>query len=289
MTIQRRGFTLIELLVVIAIISILAAILFPVFATAREKARQTACTSNVKQLGLAFMQYQQDYDETWPNGGNIYHTGNGWAGEVYPYVKSLGSFVCPDDTSPNPVSSYGYNANNVIDSTVAISGGGYTPQGRNLAKYVMPAKTILLFEVKNNGAASGVAYKLDGQQYSTSGDVVISGTHYDGQSPAGRGHPSQQGQWELNGYNASNAMRPLQYVTGYTVNCTQDMYFASPDGVHSGGSVYLLADGHAKWMMPSTISPGWDSGTSTYCTPNSANSTALSVGCTNIAATYGIN
>ena len=64
---QRRGFTLIELLVVIAIIAILAAILFPVFAKAREKARQITCTSNEKQLGLAFLQYVQDYDETYPS------------------------------------------------------------------------------------------------------------------------------------------------------------------------------------------------------------------------------
>jgi prepilin-type N-terminal cleavage/methylation domain-containing protein/prepilin-type processing-associated H-X9-DG protein len=63
---QRRGFTLIELLVVIAIIAILAAILFPVFAQAREKARQTTCTSNLKQIGTAFMMYVQDYDETYP-------------------------------------------------------------------------------------------------------------------------------------------------------------------------------------------------------------------------------
>lgn len=63
---QRRGFTLIELLVVIAIIAILAAILFPVFAQAREKARQTTCVSNLKQIGTAFMMYVQDYDETYP-------------------------------------------------------------------------------------------------------------------------------------------------------------------------------------------------------------------------------
>src|ERR1700722_12582440 len=63
---KRRGFTLIELLVVIAIIAILAAILFPVFAQAREKARQIADTSNMKQLGLAFLQYQQDFDEHFP-------------------------------------------------------------------------------------------------------------------------------------------------------------------------------------------------------------------------------
>jgi len=63
---QARGFTLIELLVVIAIIAILAAIIFPVFAKAREKARATACVSNVKQLGMGWMMYVQDYDETYP-------------------------------------------------------------------------------------------------------------------------------------------------------------------------------------------------------------------------------
>src|ERR671916_3232132 len=68
---KRNGFTLIELLVVIAIIAILAAILFPVFAQAREKARQASCLSNVKQIGLAAMMYVQDYDETYPGGPGV--------------------------------------------------------------------------------------------------------------------------------------------------------------------------------------------------------------------------
>jgi len=93
---KRNGFTLIELLVVIAIIAILAAILFPVFAKAREKARQTTCASNLKQLALAVIQYTQDYDETPPCGmtlpvvaGNgYYYFGVGWGGQIYPYVKS---------------------------------------------------------------------------------------------------------------------------------------------------------------------------------------------------------
>jgi prepilin-type N-terminal cleavage/methylation domain-containing protein len=82
---RGNGFTLIELLVVIAIIAILAAILFPVFAAAREKARQTACSSNLKQLGLAFVQYTQDYDEQYPVGPAAFygsHWGNGWAGAI---------------------------------------------------------------------------------------------------------------------------------------------------------------------------------------------------------------
>jgi prepilin-type N-terminal cleavage/methylation domain-containing protein len=97
------GFTLIELLVVIAIIAILAAILFPVFAQAREKARMASCTSNLKQLGLAMMQYHQDYDEKYPswNWGDSYG-GRGeaismWHIAIFPYVKNTGVYTCPSD------------------------------------------------------------------------------------------------------------------------------------------------------------------------------------------------
>ncbi len=101
---RRSGFTLIELLVVIAIIAILAAILFPVFAKAREKARQTTCLSNMKQLGLGELQYVQDYDETYPttnngiNGGNAAGGGN-WGQQIYGYVKSTGAYICPDSVA----------------------------------------------------------------------------------------------------------------------------------------------------------------------------------------------
>jgi prepilin-type N-terminal cleavage/methylation domain-containing protein/prepilin-type processing-associated H-X9-DG protein len=96
---RRRGFTLIELLVVIAIIAILAAILFPVFARARENARRASCQSNMKQIGLAAMQYVQDYDEKYPLAQ--FGTGSGnasWAQVVQPYVKSTQLFKCPSNT-----------------------------------------------------------------------------------------------------------------------------------------------------------------------------------------------
>src|SRR5579883_1901400 len=94
-----RAFTLIELLVVIAIIALLAAILFPVFAKAREKARQASCLSNEKQIGLGILQYVQDYNEQFPCCVEYYNTPYagvyGWGGEIYPYVKSNAVFSCP--------------------------------------------------------------------------------------------------------------------------------------------------------------------------------------------------
>jgi prepilin-type N-terminal cleavage/methylation domain-containing protein/prepilin-type processing-associated H-X9-DG protein len=93
----QSAFTLIELLVVIAIIAILAAILFPVFAQAREKARQTTCLSNQKQLALGVLMYVQDYDETFPMSLYVQPPNNGFAvyDAVAPYLKNVGIFVCP--------------------------------------------------------------------------------------------------------------------------------------------------------------------------------------------------
>src|SRR5215470_4125331 len=105
-----RAFTLIELLVVIAIIAILAAILFPVFAQAREKARQTSCLSNTKQIGLGLIMYTQDYDETMPaafagvqpiNGGGIAVIT--YENQINPYIKNKQIFLCPSDGLPRTI------------------------------------------------------------------------------------------------------------------------------------------------------------------------------------------
>jgi prepilin-type N-terminal cleavage/methylation domain-containing protein/prepilin-type processing-associated H-X9-DG protein len=93
------GFTLIELLVVIAIITILPALLFPVFASAREKARQTTCSSNMKQIGLGIMQYVQDFDSEWPIGTEA--NGVNWRQVIQPYMKSPPVEVCPDNPKNN--------------------------------------------------------------------------------------------------------------------------------------------------------------------------------------------
>jgi len=106
--IRRKGFTLIELLVVIAIIAILAAILFPVFAQAREAARMTSCLSNMKQIGLALRMYSTDHDEVYPNiyqgwgvsGAPGSQEGWMWKNAIQPYIKNKGVFNCPS----NPVS-----------------------------------------------------------------------------------------------------------------------------------------------------------------------------------------
>ena len=114
---RRKGFTLIELLVVIAIIAILAAILFPVFARAREKARQTSCMSNLKQLGLALLAYTSDYDETfvfdeYAWGAGLYPTGVMtnplcWVARTSPYVKNTQIFRCPSGKGSLPLSYWG--------------------------------------------------------------------------------------------------------------------------------------------------------------------------------------
>lgn len=163
-----KAFTLIELLVVIAIIAILAAILFPVFAAAREKARQTTCASNLKQLGLGILQYTEDYDEYPPNGigyaastgagcnvlgygntWNLNRAGIGWGAQVYPYVKSTGVFSCPDDLNQPGQGvagiSYAYNQD-LYDKCVTDSAGDIASLFYPIGKWVAPSMTVLLVE-----------------------------------------------------------------------------------------------------------------------------------------------
>src|SRR5438045_2253444 len=140
-TTPRRGFTLIELLVVIAIIAILAAILFPVFAQARDKARQAVCLSNCKQLGTAIIMYTQDYDEVLPQGYNG-PSKNSWGKVTVPYVKNTDIFTCPSAPqiksrapSVNRLFTGGYGCNrNIMGANL----------GRALAEITDPAGTFAI-------------------------------------------------------------------------------------------------------------------------------------------------
>ena len=183
---RRRGFTLIELLVVIAIIAILAAILFPVFARARENARRSSCQSNLKQIGLGFMQYTQDYDERLPAAGTASNStlddaivSAGWRGYIsnplMPYIKSQQIWSCPSDPNNNqnqgvsgPVAdprfykvSYGYNYSG--------TGGGYAngmPSCSNsIAAMQRPSQFLLLWDSENRWADGTNFWPRDVTQY----------------------------------------------------------------------------------------------------------------------------
>lgn len=161
----ERGFTLIELLVVIAIIAVLAAILFPVFARARENARRASCQSNLKQIGLGIMQYAQDYDERLPgaaaNSGGVDR--QGWVlyttydtstytatfdvsrGAIYPYVKSAQVFICPSDTAGQQSGlSYSLNGCSTIPDTSPLVTSFAT--GKSLASFDDTARYLYLTE-----------------------------------------------------------------------------------------------------------------------------------------------
>ncbi|MDR3709830.1 MAG: DUF1559 domain-containing protein [Capsulimonadaceae bacterium] len=234
---NKRGFTLIELLVVIAIIAILAAILFPVFATAREKARQTTCASNLKQFGIAFIQYSQDYDETfpYPKQSNM-----GWDNTIYPYVKSSGVYLCPSDASVPPSTSgyfqvsYGFNQSWI---------------GEPISQATAPAMTVLMFEVAFDQTAIGSWWAGGGAVgngcYGNSNNIV-------GSVPAGSGFTTNVN-WPVYATGCLGGYVGSTYCPQFT-GANGGSFLPSPR--HSTGSNFLLSDGHVKWLNGTNVSPG---------------------------------
>ena len=249
----QRAFTLTELLVAIAIIAILAAILFPVFQKVRENARRTACMSNLKQVDLAVIQYQQDNEETFVHtelGGNIddaheYY----WGDMLQPYLKSWAVLHCPDSVqtmqfkasppSPSPYSqqwSYDYGINDIIDNSPKCSAGADDPTckhigvaGQSLAAVTTPAATVLI--------ADNAPDTMD------TGDGVVDTSN----DPAHLSHGRHEINWQLGHRDP----------THLTVNGKpQDGYPR-----HGGGFALVMADGHAKWRHRPLVNGSYGEGT----------------------------
>ena len=206
-----KAFTLIELLVVIAIIAILAAILFPVFARARENARRSSCQSNLKQIGLGILQYTQDYDENFPLAvsipGSVTPLPWGWADEIQPYLKNTQIYQCPSDpteqnTNPKSTgySDYWYNARLSCASDLPNPGGATPPNtyntAVNIAVLANASLTIMNGDGEtgtydtaafrtNGGANAGVKTDSTVQPNSSGGTgfaqaSVVAARHFDG-------------------------------------------------------------------------------------------------------------
>jgi prepilin-type N-terminal cleavage/methylation domain-containing protein/prepilin-type processing-associated H-X9-DG protein len=232
---RRAGFTLIELLVVIAIIAILAAILFPVFARARENARRTSCVSNLKQMGLGVAMYVQDNDGRYPMSSSTDGTGRRWPDYIFPYVKSAQIFVCPSVGS-NDVTARGLAWSASTGPTGQYFGYGYNYQylgnSRTPARpgfpftatdgvVTAPTQTVAIADTSGVGTTgTSGTYVIDPAQLVLNTDL----------SPRGSGRPSA-----TDGY----------YPTGSGVDVTRR---ALPAARHLEMVSVAFADGHAKAM-----------------------------------------
>jgi prepilin-type N-terminal cleavage/methylation domain-containing protein/prepilin-type processing-associated H-X9-DG protein len=247
---KRKGFTLIELLVVIAIIAILAAILFPVFAQAREKARAISCLSNEKQIGLAILQYTQDYDATYPMGMDAAWWDDSWQENVQPYIKSLDVFECPDD------------ANHVLPTADNWAGLGISYAANGLVQW----------NGSNNQMYGIIGWHIPGANpwiiNSTQGEasvnfpsdtVMLTEKHNTDVVKAGEeGNPTLWGPGSL--FTSFNWLDTdaAQEIPNGTLSQTA----AYPNGAngavsadHNQRANFLFVDGHVKSMIPYQTNP----------------------------------
>ncbi|MCW3062124.1 MAG: prepilin-type N-terminal cleavage/methylation domain [Capsulimonas sp.] len=240
---SRSGFTLIELLVVIAIIAILAAILFPVFAKAREKARQISCASNLKQLSIGMLQYTQDNDETFPLGNALFdgYDGVGWGGRIHTYLKSADVYKCPDDATDRVGPGGSTNVSYAFNRSLTFANGSAYPGPKgHIAQLNSPSKTVMLTEIRNCWAA---VFPIPGTTYSYENEYYTA---------------SLNGVWNTQGNaNGSNIL----FVTGALGGRTRTggSYIDSATlGRHTDGSNFLMCDGHVKWFRGSSVSSGFN-------------------------------
>jgi len=223
---RKSAFTLIELLVVIAIIAILAAILFPVFAQAREKARGAACLSNTKQMGIALSLYAQDYDEVLPMGGNGGPTGaNRWYHWIAAYQKNRGINICPSAPGQRPgdydVGGYGCNINVMGWAEYPVYNG--RPPGKALAEITDVAGTFVISDCSQ--CTKGVLK----QEPDTWNSFI------DPKRPSCDWQVTPPGAWDNNN------------ATPYNSHDSWGNESRRPMPRHNQGLSVIYADGHAKW------------------------------------------
>ena len=256
----QKGFTLIELLVVIAIIAILAAILFPVFAQARARARTASCLSNNKQVGLAFMMYVQDYDETFPfvlpfsggaftgsptlpaPDGRLFKGTIQWPLQVYPYVKSSGNvsiFTCPED--PDSKTLFDDDKTIVPPATYPKSGDDFS---KSLPQSIISNQGITLGWDSPPVTLAKVSFP--GSTY-LAGDGNTLGGSLTGFGDAGQGDSF----YTKSVFNRTRLAKQCGGLHG--VNPGEGGLYLDPGtdprpcGRHQGGNNYIFTDGHAKW------------------------------------------
>jgi prepilin-type N-terminal cleavage/methylation domain-containing protein len=252
---KRRGFTLIELLVVIAIIAILAAILFPVFARAREAARKSACLSNCKQIGTAIMMYAQDFDEILPmvaSGACPSAQATGWADMVYPYVKNERVFDCPSST-------WRMRMNTTVNPPRFFRDRGGTVAPTNIdciTGTTIPANVNYNYGVNAFGPPAGQANDFGGPFLTLAGGVMPNGALASVPAPAdvimvadSRGASP----WSIAGGNG-----PWDYpsVEGQADSRRHSGNNSTTDRTNSLTCIFM--DGHAKFLpMSRTVArPG---------------------------------
>nr|WP_301002542.1 DUF1559 domain-containing protein [Capsulimonas corticalis] len=238
--------------------------MFPAFAKVREKARQTSCASNLKQLGLAFMQYTQDNDETLPSDSQ--HYGQGWAGKMYPYVKSTGVYGCPDDpTQPTAgVFKLSYALNAAYVGGISYYYPQITTDYNNTVVQRSPANTVLLFEIQGNtyGPTHLVGVPVNDPAEQSSGSGLGSNAGACGLSPTTNWCYGKYATGDI----SANGLAPV-----------------GKKGVHNDGANYLACDGHVKWLRPEKVSGGAPAVNETdAAAPSTSSNTAVAAGTGNM-------